>query len=530
MGTLKYKKLNILNHIDICQKNIFWQSIILILASSLSSLSFNGNLIFVPLTIVALNILFTLISADNCNLIKSCYFGFLFSFFMLFFGLCWISIAFEVGNAGGIFIGLLAVLLLCIFLSFFAVICIAISKFLYSYWNLNLLGFAIICSVFISFSEYTRGYFLGGFPWNTLGYIWSDSYIFLQPVSLIGIYGLGLFSFLAIFSISLFRVKIHYGFYALTPLLILFVYGFIRSEVRDQQEFFTESIRLVQPNIKQSEKWDTKFHKKHLEKLINLSKVNVKNDYPKYIIWPESAFMYDIDYLNKNNINLFKWLKGKQLIITGATRKVYKSDELSKIYNSIYFINNKGRLVSYYDKVKLVPFGEFNPFSKIIKFIRLANGTIDFSVGRLSNIIDLGKNYNRIGALICYEIIFSSKVVNGDRPDFLINLTNDAWYKKSHGPIQHLSAARVRAIEEGLPVLRVANTGISSIITPLGVYIKSLPLETEGFIDSKIPKPDKPTLFSIYGNKIYIIICLIMLFISRFLFLGKVNIRKKYEG
>lgn len=519
--------MNILKHIDISQKNIFWQSIVLILASSLSSLSFNGNLIFVPLTILALNILFNLISDNNCNLIKSCYFGFLFSFFMLFFGLCWISISFEVGNAGGILIGLLAVLLLCIFLSFFTVIFIVISKFLYSYWNLNLLGFAIICSVFISFSEYIRGIFLGGFPWNTLGYIWSGSYIFLQPVSLIGIYGLGLFSFLAIFSISLFRVKIHYGLYALMPLLILFVYGLIRSELRDQENYFSESIRLVQPNIKQQEKWDTKLHKQHLDKLINLSQVDIKNDYPKYIIWPESAFMYDIDYLNKNNINLFKWLKDKQLVITGATRRVYKNDELFKIYNSIYFINNKGSIINYYDKVKLVPFGEFNPFSKIIKFIRLANGAIDFSAGKLSNTIDLGKNYNKIGALICYEIIFSSKVVNGDRPDFLINLTNDAWYKKSHGPIQHLAAARVRAIEEGLPVLRVANTGISAIINPLGVYIKKLPLETQGFIDSKLPKLYKPTLFSIYGNIIYIIISLIMLFISKFLFLRKGKYKEK---
>ena len=519
--------MNIFKKIDISQKNIFWQSLVLIFVSSLSSLSFNGNLIFLPLTIVALNLLFILISADNCNLIKSCYFGFLFSFFMLFFGLCWISISFEVGNSGGIFIGLLAVLLLCIFLSLFTVFSIVISKFFHSYWNLNLLGFAIIFSVFISFSEYIRGVVLGGFPWNTLGYIWSGSYILLQPVSLIGIYGLGLFSFLAIFSISLFRVKIHYGIYTLMPLLILFLYGFIRSELIDSKEFITESVRLVQPNIQQKEKWDTKLHKQHLDKLIHLSQVDIKDDYPKYIIWPESAFMYNLDYLNKNNINLFKWVKDKQLLITGATRRVYKNDELSKIYNSIYFINNKGRLISYYDKVKLVPFGEFNPFSKIIKFIRLANVTIDFSAGTLSNTIDLGKDYNKIGALICYEIIFSSKVVNGTRPDFLINLTNDAWYKKSHGPIQHLSAARVRAIEEGLPILRVANTGISAIINPLGVYIKKLPLETEGFIDFKVPKSYKSTLFSVCGNIIYIIISLIMLFISKFLFFRKSKYKEK---
>jgi len=130
--------------------------------------------------------------------------------------------------------------------------------------------------------------------------------------------------------------------------------------------------------------------------------------------------------------------------------------------------------------------------------------------------------------LICYEIIFPGDVINGPRPDFLINLTNDAWYRNSIGPVQHLSAARVRAIEEGITVLRIANTGISAVIAPSGKYIKKLSLENEGVIDMIVPKKIDPTLFSKYGNFIYIILSLCMLFLSRILFRDlSYNIREK---
>ncbi|MDG2000592.1 MAG: apolipoprotein N-acyltransferase, partial [Alphaproteobacteria bacterium] len=127
-------------------------------------------------------------------------------------------------------------------------------------------------------------------------------------------------------------------------------------------------------------------------------------------------------------------------------------------------------------------------------------------------------NYN-IAVLICYEIIFPAKVINGFRPDFIINLTNDAWYGDTMGPIQHLAAARVRAIEEGLPVIRAANTGISVVIDQYGQYIERLELGKEGVIDTNIPLSNLKTIFSKYGNYIYLISLIFMLMLVKFPFI-----------
>jgi len=246
----------------------------------------------------------------------------------------------------------------------------------------------------------------------------------------------------------------------------------------------------------------------------------VNKDYfkPKYIIWPESAFQFDAKILNNKSFNFFDWLEDDQILITGATRREYKDNKLFNIFNSSYFINQNNDIIDYYDKVKLVPFGEYIPLRNFLRLKKMTSGSLDFISGLNSNVINLDNNFIKIGMLICYEIIFSGNIINGPRPDFLINLTNDAWYRKSVGPVQHLSAARARAIEEGVTVLRIANTGISAVIGPSGKYIKKLPLGSEGIIDAKVPKKIDPTLFSKYGNLIYIILSLFMLLLSRFIF------------
>ena len=153
---------------------------------------------------------------------------------------------------GGYFIGLIAVFLLCLFLAIFIASFITLAKYLSSLWNLNIMGYAILFSVFYGFAEYTRGNLLGGFPWNTLGYIWSDSYFFLKPVALFGIYGLGLISIIAILSVSLFFKNKLFAFYAILPMVILSSYFLLKDEsIYSEKENI--SIRLVQPNIKQEE-------------------------------------------------------------------------------------------------------------------------------------------------------------------------------------------------------------------------------------------------------------------------------------
>ena len=443
-----------------------------------------------------------------------------YSFGQLFAGLYWISFAFEFSITSGIWLGLISVLFLAMFLSVFTGVCCALSKYLNGLWSLNVFGYALLLSALLSIGEYLRGNLFGGFPWNTLGYIWSQSYILMQPVSVIGVYGLGLLSFLGLISSILFFYKTRYGLYALLPLILFFIYGVLGLTLSNEQYNDALSVRIVQPSIKQDEKWDRKLKPQHLEKLVNLSLTKNSNFNPSIIIWPESAFPYSLSLIEQQK-NIFDWLKDNQILITGVTRTNFKNNTLTSIYNSAYITDNSERSGIFYDKVKLVPFGEYNPFKKIINFKKITDGALDFSNGQSTNIFNLSKvNYN-IGLLICYEVIFSGQVINGNRPDILINITNDAWNGDTNGPLQHLASARARAIEEGLPLVRSANTGISAVIDRNGKFIERLEIGKEGVLDIYVPISGKRTIFSIYGNALYAILSIFMLMLARFVFISK---------
>ncbi|MBT4108758.1 MAG: hypothetical protein HOE34_01365, partial [Pelagibacterales bacterium] len=272
-----------------------------------------------------------------------------YSFGQLFVGLYWISFAFEFTMNAGILVGLIAVLILAIFLSIFIGISCALSKYLSDLWNLNVFGYALLFSSLLSMSEYLRGNLFGGFPWNILGYIWSESYILMQPVSLIGIYGLGLLSYLGCIAFILFFYRIRYGFYALLPLILCLTYSTIELTLFSDKNNSLLSVRVVQPSIKQDEKWNTNLKSQHLEKLINLSLTENSNFNPSIIIWPESAFPYNSSLLEKQ-INVFSWLNSNQILITGITRTNYKNKKLTDIYNSAYIIDNLEKISMYYDK------------------------------------------------------------------------------------------------------------------------------------------------------------------------------------
>ena len=470
--------------------------------------------------IISVVSLFYFIYNNNLTIFRVFLIGCSYSFGQLFLGLYWISFAFEFTVTFGVWAGLIAVLCLAISLSIFTGIFCALSKYLKDLWRLNVFGYALLFSSLLSIGEYLRGNLFGGFPWNTLGSIWSQSYVLMQPLAIIGIYGLGLISFLASIAFILFFYKIRYGFYAIMPLIVLVTYGALELTLFSNKNNDMLSVRVVQPSIQQSEKWDKKLKTHHLEKLIKLSLLERNNFNPSLIVWPESAFPYSSSLLEKQ-LNIFDWLKENQILITGATRTNFKNNNLINIYNSAYIIDNTEQSRVFYDKIKLVPFGEYNPFKKIINFGKITDGSLDFSEGKGANTFNLKSlNYN-IGLLICYEVIFSGQVVNGKRPDILINITNDAWYGNTTGPIQHLAAARARAIEEGLPLVRVANTGVSAIIDENGRFIERLEINKEGVLDAYVPISGKITIFSIYGNKIYIIILMFMLMLARFVFISK---------
>ena len=224
-----------------------------------------------------------------------------------------------------------------------------------------------------------------------------------------------------------------------------------------------------------------------------------------HLIWPESAFPFLLTREPDAMAQIASLLPQGTVLITGAVRapELPSGQKLERAYNSIYIIDHDGTVLSVYDKIHLVPFGEYLPFQDflerlgLMQLTKLPGGFIAGDRRRPLNV----PRAPRVLPFICYEIIFPDEAAPGqDRPGWLINLTNDGWFGISSGPYQHLQQARVRTIEQGLPLVRAANTGISAVIDPLGRIIASLPLGAEGVLDASLPRRIGPTLYARIGD------------------------------
>ena len=207
------------------------------------------------------------------------------------------------------------------------------------------------------------------------------------------------------------------------------------------------------------------------------------------------------------------------LLITGAPQSKVSDLGYRQLYNSIHAIDGTGTITGTYNKQHLVPFGEYVPLRWLFKFSKVTDGRIDFQPGETARIFDL-TGLPPVAMLICYEVIFPEKIVEKNhRAAWILNLTNDAWFGNSAGPHQHLAAAQLRAIEKGLPVIRVANTGISAVIDAHGRIQASLPLGEMGFLDYGLPTAlAVQPLYGRFGNKlfvVFILVCLILLWLPR---------------
>ena len=356
-------------------------------------------------------------------------------------------------------------------------------------------------------SEWIRSWILTGFPWNLLGTIWAGNDYSPQLASVFGTYGLSFISviifatpFILLKEVSTKNIIIA----ALTPILLiglLFGYGYYRIK-NNPIKFTTKTIRMVQPSIPQTNKWDRKQLESNFDEYINLSK-KASLDGIDIVIWGETASPFPLDFDIKKRMEATKAISKKGLLITGAVRFEKQNNGEYKPYNSLFAIDKKGEIKAIYDKSHLVPFGEYIPLKEKLPFNvnKITNGLADFKSGNGNKTIKIS-DIPKFGALICYEIIFPSEVTNkNNHPKWLINLTNDGWYGDSIGPRQHLASAKLRAIEEGIPVVRVANTGISAIISATGIITKSIPLNENNFIDGLLPKEiKKRTFYSTFIN------------------------------
>ena len=338
---------------------------------------------------------------------------------------------------------------------------------------------AIKFSVLWFIAEWLRGNILTGLPWNLAGYMWPLPV--LQICSIMGIYGLSLLTILFLTSFAS-----QSRLYMLTWVaLFIGLYGWGQHRLADNPTHLTGiNMRLVQASIPQSTKWLADHFRENFDKHIGLSAIEAERPL-KAIIWAEASiptFVTDYPILMET---LAAVAPKDGYIIVGGPRHGNQGE----IFTSTLVINDKGNLVASYDKSHLVPFGEYFPLRRWLPFVsKLTPGTQDYSAGSGIRTIDLS-GLGKFSPLVCYEAIFPGRVVDSQNPTWMLNQTNDAWYGHSSAPYQHLQIVRVRAIEQGIPLIRSANNGISAVIDPLGRIREQLDLDDVGFIDFDLPAP-----------------------------------------
>ena len=374
--------------------------------------------------------------------------------------------------------------------------------------------------------EWLRGWALTGFPWNPLGSVWAFSDAMIQGAAVIGVYGLG-FMTVAVAAMPAVLADDNqpairrWGAVGAATIAVALVAlgGFSRLGADDPGTVEGIRLRLVQANIPQSQKWRAALRQRHVLDQITMSTTFTGDVPPTHVIWGETAVPYFLD----SDPNLMRLIgsaapKGG-LILVGAPRTAQPPRRGGPIWNSLEALNPQGRAVGNYDKSHLVPFGEYVPLRGLLPIGKLTEGRGDFTAGNGPLTMRL-PGLPPVSPLICYEIIFSGRVVDpDDRPQWLLNLTNDAWFGTSAGPHQHLVAARLRAVEEGLPVVRVANTGISAVIDARGTVVAALGLDRRGVVDAPLPRAlASPPLFARWGN--WIVLILVALGFAAGLFLS----------
>lgn len=369
-------------------------------------------------------------------------------------------------------------------------------------------------------SEWFRGFVLTGFPWNPISSVLAFSPNFLQTLAWWGTYGLSLICVVIFAWPAVWINKPNYKTFALVllapiALAVLWEYGaFVISHRPKINHGRAIMVRLVQPSIPQSLKWDAESLEQNLKEYVELSH-GLDSNHIDFTLWGETAVPYDLTYDTDHVRKIRQASPRYGYLISGFLR--YEPDgNRYKPFNSMGVINRKGNVVAVYDKNHLVPFGEYIPLRKYLPdWIKpVANTISEFGRGIKYETLKVG-NYPEFAPLICYEIIFSDEVVRKDnKPKWAIVLTNDGWYGISSGPYQHLVAAQMRAAEEGIAIVRSANSGISAVINPYGEVTAQIGLGERGFIDAMV-KPDeaRKTVFGFCGNYIPLTMsCLILLF------------------
>jgi apolipoprotein N-acyltransferase len=450
--------------------------------------------------------------------------GWWFGFGYFLAGLFWIGEAFLVDADSFAFLMPFAVLLMPAGLALFHAAAMALAT---PFWRTGVYR-VLMLALSLSAMEWLRGHILSGFPWNVLGYALTYPASLMQSVAVFGIYGLTLIAVL-VFALPPVLWSEAQGrgsrraalAVAVLPLLVASVAGHIRLALAPSAVVPGVKIRIVQPSVLQRDKWRPENQERIFFDHIELSRRDATGTIDNltgitHVVWPEAAMPFLPLDTPEALAAIGALLPEGTVLIAGALRAEQappKSPRLRIFFNSLLVFGRGGVLLTLYDKIHLVPFGEFLPLRRVLEAIGLRQlthviGTFDFGVSPrpLLGIPGLPPTL----PLICYEAIFPGALVQGaERPGVMVNVTNDGWFGNTTGPRQHLHQARVRAVEEGVPIIRAANNGVSAAFDGYGRPLGRIDLDVRGVIDVPLPTALQPPPYARFGDSIFFTIWLL---------------------
>ncbi|HEU4627351.1 MAG TPA: apolipoprotein N-acyltransferase [Steroidobacteraceae bacterium] len=464
-------------------------------AGALSSLGFEP-LVWWPLTFIAMAFLLDCIArAPRARTAFGV--GWLFAAGHFLVGLNWIATAFTYQANMPASFGIGAVVLLSFYLALFPAISAAVTWRVYRGRTVSL-GFVLLFAALWIATEWLRGVLFTGFAWNPLGTVWLAVPPIAHAARWIGVYGL---SGVLIATAGALWLAFRGAWRAAVGVAVaLGALAVVSISVPSTPIGRAIPVRIVQPNIGQEQKYDVQQVTRNERIYMRLSRT--PTTHPRLILWPEDATFRFLELEPAARAALARLLEPGDVLLTGGESVTLdEQGEPKEYHNSVFALGSDGSLLWRYDKKHLVPFGEYLPLRPILERIglsRLVPGEGDFARGTGPGTFDV-PGFGAVGVQVCYEIIFSGHVLErAHRPVFLFNPSNDAWFG-AWGPPQHLAQARMRAIEEGVPVVRATPTGISGVIGPDGAVVRTLPPGREGVLDTVVPPAYAPTLFARVG-------------------------------
>jgi len=446
-------------------------------------------------------------------------YGWYFGFGYFLFSLYWIAISLTFDDSFQFLIPFVIIL----FPAFLGVF-YGLTTFLFSiFYKKNVVSSFFIFSILFGTIEFVRGFIFTGFPWNLIAFSFSSNIYFIQILSIIGTYSFNLicitlFTAPAIFILRKSKNEIIVCLFLILVSASFLIFGNIKNNKFNSLENIKNSyiIKAVSSNISLDRFYSKRDELKIINELIVLSAPEKKE--PTIYLWPEGII--PDSYTGDMHIyrDLFSNNFGKNDLIIMGLSNTESIDGKNLFFNTLAVFDNQLELIHSYNKINLVPFGEFTPLENILGLIGLKTITNEyqsFSSGKTREPINIKNNKINLSLLplICYEIIYSGKLSKDKNFDYIINISEDGWFGNSIGPKQHFAHSIFRSIESGKYIIRSANNGISAVINPIGNVEKIVEFGSTGYVNFTRSKSIKPTPFMLHGNKIFLILILLYIFL-----------------